>query len=227
MNEWTFNYTNAEYARTIDGYLRARVTTSQINNYGKYEYDSTYFVVDYLPQQIGLSYSIPSDTSTASDLKAASTSASTQQNVRLYFTNLEGINKVVLERLRSGARLPTKVQITDFRSGYYDTTIDRKTTFTVVGYNDNGYTKSLPVTIEMVSNAAEISVSMSQDKLYIDDGEDSETALNYTITSLVTNSQIKGVTDNYIDVADLPSGIYVLTLYSSDNETLYTYKFKK
>jgi hypothetical protein len=68
---------------------------------------------------------------------------------------------------------------------------------------------------------------MSQDKLYVDAGEDCNTELNYTITSLLTNAQLKGTTDSYIDVADLPSGIYVLTLYNSENETLYTYKFKK
>jgi hypothetical protein len=228
MNEWDFHYTNAEYARTIDGYLRARVTTSENNFYGRYDYNSTYFVADYLPQQIGLSYSLSADTAVASLVNSSSTTATTSKKIRLYFTNLEGIDKVVLERLRNGARLPTKTQITDFKSGYYDTTLDRKTTFTVVGYNDNGYTRSLPITVELPSAiVTEVSVSMSQDKLYVDAGEDCNTELNYTITSLLTNAQLKGTTDSYIDVADLPSGIYVLTLYNSENETLYTYKFKK
>lgn len=35
MSDWTFHFDEDQYARTIDGYLRARITTKEINNLGE------------------------------------------------------------------------------------------------------------------------------------------------------------------------------------------------
>lgn len=73
--------------------------------------------------------------------------------IRLYFSDLEGIDRLVLERLRDGLRLPSKIEIGDLKKGYFDTSIDMNTTFTAVAYNENGSTRGTPLYVPMKSTA--------------------------------------------------------------------------
>ena len=224
MNEWTFHCANEDYARTADGYLRARITTSQQNNLGRYVYRSCFFAVDYLPQVINVSYTLP-ESSTASSTYVAT------QNVRLHFSNLEGLNRVVLERLRKGASLPTKTTIYDFKDGYYDTTINRETTFTAVGYNDNGYTRSVPVTVTMpVESSSGLSLDYSDGVVNFVSEEGGEMSIEYTIVNIGNpngSTLSSGVTDGNVDISSLPSGIYAVKALDLNSGKSYSFKVRK
>jgi len=89
---------------------------------------------------------------TATTSAENNTENSSNSTLRFYFGNIEGINRIILEQKRKGAVVANKIQINDFKSGFFDLPIDRSITytFTAVGYNDNGYTRSLPLTIEAV-----------------------------------------------------------------------------
>ena len=67
--------------------------------------------------------------------------------------NIDGIDRVVIERFVSGNRTPSKFEVFDFKKGYFETDIDtdRSTMFTPVAYNAYGSTRGEPVTIEPAS----------------------------------------------------------------------------
>ena len=226
MSEWTFNCQNEEYSRTADGYLRARVTTSTQNNVGARVYKSCFFAVDYLPQKVELNYSLPEE-------DTAGTSARTvNQSVRLYFSNIEGLNKIVLERLRKGTRLPTKTTLYDFKGGYYDTTIDRETTFTAVGYNDNGYTRSVPVTVSVTttSSLSPFAITYNSDEVTVYSNEDESFEIDYTISSLSNLGRgvvAEGNTTGVINISTLPKGIYLINMRDLNSGEVQVEKFVK
>ena len=84
MSDWNFNYEEEQYARTIDGYLKARITIKKLDNTGRIHCNSTFFVVDYLPQRVNLSFSFVQSPSAKSTLSASSTNP-----IRIYFSNTE------------------------------------------------------------------------------------------------------------------------------------------
>lgn len=223
MSDWEFHCNDEEYARTADGYLRARVTTKQrnINDFSAILH-STFFVVDYLPQKTNISYSYNAASSPAREpAQGASLTQSTP--VRLYFSNLEGTKRLVLERLREGFRMPSKREIEDFKCGYFDTTIDRNTTFTAVAYNDNGYSRSIPVKVEMMvpsdlqNTEFEISDNTITLKLVNGGVED----LEYQIFSIIKSDLtlvLDGTTNGTIDISSLSKGAYVLILNPRSNK---------
>ena len=145
MDEWEFHYDEEEYARTVEGYLRVRLTTKDFEN-RQVHFKTKFFVLDYLPQKVGLSYEFVDTPSTITTRAAAE-----KKTVRIYFSNMEGISKLILERLFEGARLPGRITITDIKKGYYETTLDRNATFTAVGYNENGTSRGVPITIRVTN----------------------------------------------------------------------------
>ena len=227
MSDWVFHCANEDYARTVDGYLRCRITTKHTEGYNYTIINSTFIVVDYMPQKVGLSYSY-----TDNNIETLSTNE--VKNVRLYFSNIEGVNRIVLERLREGFRVPSKINITDVKRGYYDTTIDRNTTFTAVGYNDNGYTRGVPVTITFISDQNELdstSLDISiKDNIIAINNIGITDSYNYTIRPLIANDMQKsysGKIDNRLDVSYLPKGLYLLTIFSANTGVQSTLKFKR
>lgn len=230
MNEWTFNYPNEDYARTADGFLKARVTQSERNIHRGFDYTSTFILLDYLPQRVGLSYIIP-ETSAALP-EANSTQATAMCPVRIFFSNFGGLDRIILERLREGSRLPSKIIVNDFKKGYIDLTIDRNTTFTAVGYNANGYTRSLPISVsydvERPAQTSALSISHDSSTLRID--RTSEDPLDYTVVSISQISSqavLTGQTKSNIDISGLPEGLYIITLYDETGQKHAVYKFKK
>lgn len=105
-----------------------------------------------LPPLISLTYTYldsdgDTDDNTSSDTK-----------IRLSFSDTEGVDRLVLERLREGFRVPSKFEVTDVKKGYYETTIDRNTTFTAVAYNDYGHTRGIPLFVPVKPTADVVEV---------------------------------------------------------------------
>ena len=223
MSNLKFNFDSEEYARTIDGYLRARVTFKQ-RNYQYISYSTMYFVIDYLPQKVSMNYSfIPPSISTLSTINS-------NDMVRIFFSNTEGIERIVLERLRQGARVPSKIEITDFKKGYYDTAIDRTTTFTAIGYNANGTSRSIPITISATSNLSSLDFNMTGQLINIQNDDENTDFYSYEIKPLIpTMSQTihTGTTTGKIDISPLEPGLYLLTVVNSDYTRSGSFKFKK
>ncbi len=226
MNDWTLNYDDEEYARTMDGYLRARITIRYINNYGNFVDAVRYFVVDYLPQKVNLTgrYNFQISNQPKGQI---STESSTP--VKLYFSDIEGLDRLVLERLREGSRVPSRIEVEDFRKGYYETTIDKTTTFTAVGYNNNGISRSVPVTIQTFNRERTTQIIVENDKILIDDiGE--ATSLKYDIIPLNIAAPALMTTtlkDSTIDISELSHGLYILNIYDESNNKIGEYKFSK
>ena len=235
MNTWEFHYDNDEYERTADGYLRACITISERkNNPTKlcYSQRSKYCVVDYLPQKIKLSHSFPNTTAALTTENKTNASNSI---IRIYFGNLEGITRIVLERKRQGAVIADKSQINDFKRGYVDVTIDRSKTFTftAVGYNANGYTRSLPLTIPALSTASatsSLSYAIENGIIKFNTDDDRTLELEYSIAPIDANTLtgvISGKTDNEIDLTGLPHGNYAIKVTEISTGIIKSYKIRK
>ncbi len=223
MSDLSLNCDESLYERTIDGYLRARITTKERGSYGKIKYKSTFFVIDYLPQKVCLSYTFPNSTTSRS-------SSSSSSNVRIYFSNTEGLTRLVLEKLRQGNRLPSKIEITDIKKGFFDTIIDRATTFTAVGYNDNGISQSVPITVSPLSTELALDFILDDDRIYLVPEGEGEKEYNCTITPIDRESfqsrQIHYSADG-IDISTLPDGLFVLTIVDSKSGVTKSFKFKR
>lgn len=230
MSECEFHYDAEEYARTIDGYLRGRVTTKYQIGQKSYEYKSKFFVIDYLPQKVKIACKLMENAQTAS-LDAADPLAITYYPVRIYFSDIEGVDRIVLERLRTGFRVPSKIEVSDFKKGYYDLTIDRETTFTAVAYNANGSSRSIPVTIAPISaaTAADLQFSISDGMISFDTTGNESRTYSYSIMPLDTINARTAVTgESYgdINISNLADGLYILTV-THPSGISSTFKFKK
>ncbi len=233
MSNWTFHFDESEYARTIDGYLRARITTKKYDALHKrMEYNSKFFVVDYLPQKLGMRYKSYHGRSTeiiGPIIKPNSEIAGLNNRYRIYFSNLEGAKRVVMEILQKGDLLPNKVEITDFKKGYYTTDIiSYTTTFTAVAFNDNGMSRSDPIVIRVPQVAVLFEdIEIKDNKIYIESETEFYNELIYSIYPLNSNdlyNRKNGKTSGIIDISDLAPGFYSLSL--SDNNTGETKTFK-
>lgn len=234
MADWTLHCDDSEYARTMDGYLRARFTTRHFScdyDIATITYKSTFFVIDYLPQKASLAYKFTG--TTATNPTGARIIGGDEKPVRLYFSDIEGLDRIVLERLREGNRVPSKINVTDFRKGYFDTTIDKNTTFTVVGYNKNGTSRSLPLKITYPTAAAtatkNLSFRITGNTIMIDGVGDNNIA-RCEISPLSTTGISRldyEILDNAIDISNLNNGFYILNLYDEANGLIDRFKFKK
>lgn len=222
MSDLDFHSDESQYARTIDGYLRARVTTKQ-SGYGTgIVYDSKFFVIDYLPQKVNLSYAF---------INAVQTRASSSGNtVRIYFSNTEGLSRIVLEKSRPGIRLPSKIDVLDFKKGYYETTVDKTTTFTAVGYNNNGTSRGVPITITPQPNTLSLDFNLIGNCISFKSDKQLDKEYSYKINQLeVYQSDLKqiGSTKGTVDISPLADGVYVLTVIDKDSGMSDSFKFKK
>lgn len=69
-------------------------------------------------------------------------------NIRLYFTVDDTDERVVLERKREGARLPTRTDIEAFNSCYYDIALDKATTFAATAFDANKTPRIIPISMD-------------------------------------------------------------------------------
>lgn len=231
MSDCTFHYDSDEYARTIEGYLKARLTTKFITNFGNTQLNSKFFVIDYLPQKIKLGYNFITNNVVNASNKIASTAA-TGNKIRLYFSDAEGVDYIILECLKQGSRLPNKILVNDIKKGYFDVTIYNTTTFTAVGYNENGHTRGVPVTVEYqpATEAAALSFDMQNDAIMVKAGDEAVDNCNYSIAPLTVAGQQagrNGMANGAIDISTLANGLYVLTAIDEKSGLQGTFKFRK
>lgn len=144
----TFHHNDEDYARTCEGYLRCRATRSYRVSAGSNprRYDARYFVMDYLPQAVELGIS-----STGGEQNPGISAMATTTPVKIGMKNLEGLTRLVLEVKPQGARVPSKIEVTDLKSGVVELqlTSGRTTTITPVSYNANGSVRGEPLTIDL------------------------------------------------------------------------------
>ena len=239
MSDLNFHYDKEKYARNCDGHLRARVTQCKEvtdHYYGpKMCYTIQYFNMDYLPQTIEMGVCELGASAPAQQTLAAEPRATGSVNVKVGMRNLEGITRVVIEVKREGFRLPTRFDVSDFNKGYFVTTIDndRKTTFTAIGYNANGSTRSLPITVNPVAAETQrFTMNLTGDVIALSENLEGDVPLtSYMIMPLQAKSTAsvkEGSLDggNTISVAELPKGYYVLTCSDAEGEK-YSFKFAR
>lgn len=231
MSDWTFHCDESEYARTIDGYLRGRLTEKCTGkHYDITYYSSLFFVIDYLPQKVSMKCKLMNDTATT--VATNKPDASLTNTVKIYFYNTEGVEQIILERLKQGSRIPNKIPITDFKKGYYETTIDKTTTFTAVAYNKNGSSRGRSETIVLNNtNTIANNITIDYNKQYIKVKSEAEPALySYDIRHILSETgspSISGYTEELIDISGLSDGEYVLSVTETTTNTSKTMKFRK
>ncbi len=235
------NITNTEnYARTCDGYLRCRIS------YCIWERDyplypdriirsgfSEYYVLDYLPQKPKAQYVkvVSPITKTGNDYTA---------DIKIAIKDIEGTEKIYVEALEEGERVPVVYEINDFKKGYFTTNVytDCSTKFTLKAINKNGITYSDPITVKPINSIKfkfdpEIYGDFIKLKFTDEDGVIYEKyvakdyqihSLNSYVTSTVKSGNLENT--NVIDIGSLDKGLYVLNVKDEQNKT-YSTKFQK
>lgn len=234
MDMFDFHFQNDVYARSCDGYLRARATHAyrDESTRSRWIYDAKFILIDYLPQAIEMEYSEMPVTSYRNVTAAAT---QTSREIKIGLKNLEGATKVVIERLREGRRVPSKIEIKDYKKGYFITSVenDINTTFTAVALNANGTTKSLPMLVpKLVSQTENANIKIIGNEIIISDVSDLR-PLNYEIiplqsysTSPVQSGLILSNDYRTIPTDNLLPGIYIINYYDN-NGGKKTYRFLK
>lgn len=229
MSEWNISSNHEQYARTCDGYLRCRITRyKQLydNLYQRPYYDiaNYYYVLDYLPQQVKMSYT-PENQVLQTRIMSSSNDEYTQ-DIKIFIKDTEGTNRVIVEQLDEGNDLPIKYEVTDFKKGYFVATVDKElfTEFVVYSYNNNGSTVSETLVVDPLV-PYDFSIHLSSDKIVVNGNTRSGSRLfDYNIyTSSTTTLQHvkKGVistTNPVIQISDLSKGAYILDVRSGNKQ---------
>lgn len=239
MNDFQYHYDMNEYARTADGFLRCRVVYNQ--NYWDNIYDRTYrsmktryYVLNYLPQRTEMKFS--------GVMPTTSTRALTNEymrDIKIGIKNLEGTERIVVEQLDEGERVPSKFEVYDFKKGYFVTTVDKEfySEFTIVAYNKNGSTRSETIEIAPLEPASQnFEIQVLNDEIKIKNARKRnlpKTLLaSYEILPLnnyVSRSLLKGNIESNepsINISSLRAGTYVLNYYDTRN-IKHSVKFQK
>lgn len=243
-----FHSDPSEYARTIDGYLRARITVADRDRFGAVGYSSKFYVVDFLPQTVKLGYSFLSNTSVLNGSQqneciesgeqystyqaddAEFNTSSSSRVARLFFTQTEGVKSIIIDAFSDGSSVPNRIFVDsdEIKKGYRDVEIANKTKFIVNAINDNGSSVSEPLIVNpQLAVNPWITISVTQDVIYINSDDVKLNKFLYTIctpTSTVVNS---GKTDYSIDISALPKGIYVLNLWETSLGITKSFTFVK
>ncbi len=214
----------SNYARTCDGYLRCRVNRCMLGYGYNQVYRSQrtrYYVLDYLPQRVKMDFS--------GIMPMASTRSVANEylrDIKIGIKNLEGVERVVVEQLDEGERVPSKFEVTDFKDGYFVATVDKEfySDFTVVSYNKNGGTRSETFTVEPLEPAEQnYNVQVLDNEIRITSARERKKSKKmlvsyeilpideYTIRPIV-NNMIENNKAN-IDITSLSKGTYVLNYY--------------
>lgn len=208
----------SEYARTCDGYLRARITFTD----GR-ESDATYYVLDYLPQKVEMD--LIGVVSSSSYSARAVTDDEYMRDIKIGIKNLEGADRVVVQQHDEWDRVPFRYELSDFKDGYFIATVDKEfySEFTVTAYNENGSTVSDVFVVEPLEPAeemldADVSDSYITLKSNYRRGNAESLVESYNISSLdsynVRNiaQNVTSIDNDRIDISSLASGLYVLSV---------------
>lgn len=229
MSEWNISSNHEQYARTCDGYLRCRITrykklNDQLYQRPYYDIDNYYYVLDYLPQQVKMSYSQENQVSPTRIMSSSSDEYT--QDIKIFIKDIEGTNRVIVEQLDEGNDLPIKYEVTDFKKGYFVATVDKElfTEFVVYSYNNNGSTVSETLVVDPLV-PYDFSIHLSGDKIIVNGNTRNDSRLfNYNIYSSSTTTLQhvkKGVvstTNPVIQTSDLSKGAYILDIKSGKKQ---------
>ncbi len=229
MADLNINSDHNQYQRTCDGYLRCRIT------YYKQEYDNLYhqikyrirnyyYIIDYLPQRVNMGFK------TNNLIEAISYNTidnDYSQMIKININGLEGVERIVVEQLDEGNELPIRFEVPDFKKGYFTAIVDKElyTKFVVYSYNKNGYTKSEQLTIAPLSPFQQLYYIQIRNNTIIlsslsgDDQVNSSTYVIYSNSSNNITPIKEGVIETAncsIDISDLKSGSYILTIQSGN-----------
>lgn len=240
IEDLKLNYDESEYARGTTGGLRYRITTCNVKSswYSQtYDYCTKYYTRDFTPQKALIKY----DSRTATPAQAKTRGIDVEDwfvDVNVGIANIEGTTRVIVEQLDEGEELPFQYEVEDFRKGYFTANLDREcdTQLTVICYNDNGYQRSNTISIPAIGySSSNGNLTLQNYGTYIQINGLSEQHLErgewtYSIQNLTTSTAViktSPLHSNQIDVAELPSGIYVLTLTDNSGQTTRSMKFAK
>ena len=185
-----------EYARTIDGYLKCRISRCHyyLNGFNEIVcgYSTYYYALDNLPQKVkcGLNKIIePIDGQYEDEYL---------REIELGVKNLEGVERIRVIQQLEYDDTPNTFEVNDFKKGNFTAIVDKEyaATFTIISYNSNGHTTSEVVTIPPIEPIENIyAVSMSEDYLNI------RTNRHRNIISNQTSFSIFSIGDNVTKVA--------------------------
>lgn len=236
MSEMEINSDYDQYQRTCDGYLRCRITHykqeyDNLYHKTKYRIKNHYYVLDYLPQKVKMRY----DGTKTNSSSFFTNDDEYTQTVKIGINGLEGVERVVVEQLDEGNDLPIKMEISDFKKGYFTAIVDKElyTQFTVYSYNKNGSTKSETLTIEPSITTEElynVNIDDNTIKIVSESTRNQEENTNYVIFSNLVNAvPIKKGNivsqKTCIDISNMGKGSYILYLQSGENRK--SIKFSK
>ena len=243
-SDMVFHCSDEEYARTCDGYLRGRITHAEREDsyYGGYDvYDVTFAALDYVPQKPHMAFDGVVETPQVRTMAVAQADYDEYlRDIKIGIKNLEGTDRIIVEQLIEGDRIPTKFEVEDFKKGYFIATVDKEfySWFTIVAENKNGSVRSETLEIAPLEPAEEysfdvkisdetITIAGNNRRLYERNG-----LARYEIAPLsgiATTASLAGeIEENCaeISIADLPGGVYALNYYDRRG-TRYSQKFVK
>lgn len=211
-----FHYNMEEYARTLDGKLRCRVVVYSENPDNK-QNKVRYFHVDKLPRKVKMQ-----------PFRVINDEDDYYRDVKIGLRNLEGITRVVVSQWDEGETYPYIWDETDYDQGYFIATVDKElyTRFEIKAYNQNGYTITdtivaplEPLTeLSLQFNYCNESIGITlpshriKEKNFIEAIEIRPIASTIK-TSYKFNAKAVCENNNFINIKNLPGGLYVLTVY--------------
>lgn len=243
-SDMVFHCSDEEYARTCDGYLRGRITHAEheYSYYGGYDvYDVTFAALDYVPQKPHMSFDGVVEMPQARTMAVAQADYDEYlRDIKIGIKNLEGTDRIIVEQLIEGDRIPTKFEVEDFKKGYFTATVDKEfySWFTIVAENKNGSVRSETLEIAPLEPAEEYSfdVKISDETITIAGNSrrlyERNSLTRYEITPLSGMAAMASLAGEIeenradIDIADLPGGVYALNYYDRRG-TCYSQKFVK
>ena len=235
IESMNLNHDIEQYARTCDGLLRYRFTTTtrhldELYGFYYYKYDVKYYAREYTPQKAYIKYSGLYEPSTYT---RSANGDDYWVDIKVGIKNLEGTTRVVVEQLDDGELLPFSYDVEDFKRGYFVATVDKDfpTQFTVISYNENGTTRSNTITVPPVSETIDqgnINIKIGKHQIIVDTDKLNLEKISYRIDHLSpvqTVIPIKRLAnDGIIDISQLQKGAYALTLFE-DGEYKTSEKF--
>lgn len=227
MKDMVFHYSDENYARTCDGYLRCRIT------FGNYDwlnrsasYDIRYIAIDYVPQSVETGISSYTPVEVLNEYV---------KKFNFGIKNLEGTTRVVVEQLTEGDRLPVRFEVPDFKKGYFTAPVDVDfdTQFTVIAYNKNGMTRGKTYTLKSLNrNKAIFEVKHFTHEIAFELNNERFFGIRKVVSyQIIPISSLSGcpmagtIDENRIDIGTLPAGLYLLK-YCDNTGNEYSYKFK-
>ena len=229
-----------EYARTSDGYLRARINSNRFPISPEHFIDKGFLYNEVQHLYILWYPEKPKLSQKTNYLRVSNDPNSYYKNIEVSMKDVSGVTSArVIQKEYDGSRVYTTSFDVDPSAGYFTTTVDRelRTTLQLVTTNDAGSTDSEIITIQP-ENAYKMVCSQSDNYLYISfvDRDNQpingvvptsariNTAINATVSVIVRIITLNGT--KFVDTSRFSPGIYILTVVDSNGRT-HSAKFVK